>query len=863
MKTICFLTFFICGITLSQSLEEQIYNAAETFIADKNDRSYKRLVQQELNFKNNVKSKDEHLAVVFLQCNKAFYLNDVNQLKTAITTYEEAWKRYNNHNLSILSDYDMIEYCLKPLGNLYTKSNNYTNAENTIQQYITLAKKTKNKEQYVAGIINLSALYQTRGMHASVLELINQSREVSGISPSQQEKLNSLKSFSKMALKSSQINDFSTQVDVSTVNSPFIEHRLAYQMALKNKDYRKALEHFNLSKELQKKELLTIREMAKRHVEEAQLYFVLNDFDNADFYLESALNLLLPNHKNQKAPKRHSLYAENTLIDIFDLRARLQIQTEDALAYYDLSFYVAALLNANLTSQESKLASLNSSRKRSEWCVALLYDIYVKDKNPDTFKRALYYAENDKAAVLQESFQKKSFLSKYPNDDLLLQERDLLKKQEHFTDLLIKSQLGYQKSQNDNLNKQLLEVSIALKSVGEAIDTKFGTTKSNGIDFDKLEKKLKVDQAALTTYFYGNHAIYQFEVSSGQHKFSKIELNAKVIKTITDFIHLFDNASLINNNVNAFTTQAFELYKLLHLDKVSQQPHLIIIPDGLLNFIPFEALLTKPTETTNFSKMPFLVTSQNVVYSANISFYLQDQSKKSTRQILGVFPVFEDTNQSLTYSIDEAHAIKRSAKTRLLMHEEATKGAFLRAASQYDVLHLSTHATGGDFTNPASISFYDEPMLVNELYSMDIHPELVVLSACETGIGKLQKGEGAMSIARGFQYAGAKNILFSLWQINDASTATLMSLFYQSYEKTNSANSANRQSKLDYLQSKSVSNIKKSPYYWSAFMYYGKIDVEERNETYFIYFYYFIGTVALIIALFLWIRKRKTNDEDN
>ncbi|MEO8773595.1 MAG: CHAT domain-containing protein, partial [Gelidibacter sp.] len=841
MKTICFLTFFICGITLSQSLEEQIYNAAETFIADKNDRSYKRLVQQELNFKNNVKSKDEHLAVVFLQCNKAFYLNDVNQLKTAITTYEEAWKRYNNHNLSILSDYDMIEYCLKPLGNLYTKSNNYTNAENTIQQYITLAKKTKNKEQYVAGIINLSALYQTRGMHASVLELINQSREVSGISPSQQEKLNSLKSFSKMALKSSQIKDFSTQVDVSTVNSPFIEHRLAYQMALKNKDYRKALEHFNLSKELQKKELLTIREMAKRHVEEAQLYFVLNDFDNADFYLESALNLLLPNHKNQKAPKRHSLYAENTLIDIFDLRARLQIQTEDALAYYDLSFYVAALLNANLTSQESKLASLNSSRKRSEWCVALLYDIYVKDKNPDTFKRALYYAENDKAAVLQESFQKKSFLSKYPNDDLLLQERDLLKKQEHFTDLLIKSQLGYQKSQNDNLNKQLLEVSVALKSVGEAIDTKFGTTKSNGIDFDKLEKKLKVDQAALTTYFYGNHAIYQFEVSSGQHKFSKIELNAKVIKTITDFIHLFDNASLINNNVNAFTTQAFELYKLLHLDKVSQQPHLIIIPDGLLNFIPFEALLTKPTETTNFSKMPFLVTSQNVVYSANISFYLQDQSKKSTRQILGVFPVFEDTNQSLTYSIDEAHAIKRSAKTKLLMHEEATKGAFLRAASQYDVLHLSTHATGGDFTNPASISFYDEPMLVNELYSMDIHPELVVLSACETGIGKLQKGEGAMSIARGFQYAGAKNILFSLWQINDASTATLMSLFYQSYEKTNSANSANRQSKLDYLQSKSVSNIKKSPYYWSAFMYYGKIDVEERNETYFIYFYYFIG----------------------
>ena len=176
------------------------------------------------------------------------------------------------------------------------------------------------------------------------------------------------------------------------------------------------------------------------------------------------------------------------------------------------------------------------------------------------------------------------------------------------------------------------------------------------------------------------------------------------------------------------------------------------------------------------------------------------------------------------------------------------------------MLHLSTHATGGDFINPASIAFYDAPMLVNELYSMDIHPELVVLSACETGIGKLQKGEGPMSIARGFQYAGAKNILFSLWQINDASTATLMSLFYKSYKKTQSAHAANRRSKLDYLQDKSVSNIKKSPYYWSAFMYYGKIEEEERKST---AFYYFIGSFAFIIGLFLWLRKRKTKDGED
>src|SRR5690606_7146024 len=131
MKRICLIVFFISGFTFSQNLEEQIYNATESFIANKNEQSYQYLVQQEIDFKGKAKSKGEQLALVFLQCNKAFYLKDSNRLKPAISTYEEAWKRYIDHQLSTISDYDIIEYCLKPLGNLYTKTNNYTNAENT------------------------------------------------------------------------------------------------------------------------------------------------------------------------------------------------------------------------------------------------------------------------------------------------------------------------------------------------------------------------------------------------------------------------------------------------------------------------------------------------------------------------------------------------------------------------------------------------------------------------------------------------------------------------------------------------------------------------------------------------------------
>jgi CHAT domain-containing protein len=123
---------------------------------------------------------------------------------------------------------------------------------------------------------------------------------------------------------------------------------------------------------------------------------------------------------------------------------------------------------------------------------------------------------------------------------------------------------------------------------------------------------------------------------------------------------------------------------------------------------------------------------------------------------------------------------------------------------------LSTHASG-DTETPASIKLRSE-ILYSELYILNINPDLVVLSAYETGIGKLYKSEGAMSIARGFQFAGAQNLLFSLWKVNDYTTALFMDKFY-TYIYNGSYLEANHQSKLDFLADKNISNTKKSPYY--------------------------------------------------
>ena len=147
-------------------------------------------------------------------------------------------------------------------------------------------------------------------------------------------------------------------------------------------------------------------------------------------------------------------------------------------------------------------------------------------------------------------------------------------------------------------------------------------------------------------------------------------------------------------------------------------------------------------------------------------------------------------------------------------------------------------------------------MFLNELYSLNLNTKLVVLSACETGVGTLYKGEGPMSIARGFQYAGAQNVLFSLWQINDLSTSQIMRSFYKNYSDNKSANTSNHQSKIDYLEDDTISNIKKSPYYWSAFVYYGELTKPTTSNSHLIYA--FISLFILVIILLLLLRVKKS-----
>lgn len=835
-----FLLFSISNF--SQNLEDKIYNAIDTFVNNPTKHSLEELTLKEKEFSNLVSTKDEQLALVILYCNKGSFEMKNNIQKKAITSYENAWNLFSKNNLD---NYDIIEYCLKPLGTLYTKTGNFTLAENIIKKYIFIAEKENNQPTIISGYINLSIVYKTIGNHKTAIDLLQKVEKNNQTSTLQKKRIQEELTLNKIGL---QKKDSSNPLEKDVVNYDSNTSKTNAFLALQNKNPDLAITYLEKAKfDLVKNKAFEARELAKLYVDEATIYITTQEYEKARNSYSKALQTLLPFEKNWMNPKTTSLSAENTFLDIFDGFAYLEDNTFKKLNWYNLSFYVSQLISEHLVTQEAQIIQQVSDRKRTERYIDALWNEYQKNNKFSLLQKAFQYAEKSKNTVLKERNNQKTLLEQFPNNKNLQLQNKLLTKQETLINEYIRLQITQEnETRMVTLNNELASLSITLKNTNEKVNSQFKKTNNDTLAWKTLEQKLKKDKTQLVYYFWAKETCYSFYFNNNQITWKKIDFDKKNTALLQQYIHYFDDANAINKNVVAFSSVAYQLYQLLELNTLEKDKNLVIIPDGLLHFVAFDALVTQKSTAKIYTKIPFLVYQNKIAYQTNATFYCKEVTLKKNDKIVGFFPVFKNTNAYLEYSIEEAKTLEKN-KATLFINEEANRKNFKQNTSQYSIIHLSTHGTSGSFSTPATLVFYDDVMLVNELYGLkNCNPDLVILSACETGIGKLQKGEGAISIARAFQYAGAKNVLFSLWKINDYATSEIMTNFYDNYTSTHSFFESNYHSKLNYLKNKTISNPKKSPYYWSAFVYYGAIDTTETH-----YFYYYLFAFFSIIILFL------------
>ena len=409
---------------------------------------------------------------------------------------------------------------------------------------------------------------------------------------------------------------------------------------------------------------------------------------------------------------------------------------------------------------------------------------------------------------------------------------------------------------------------------------------------------------ALVEYFAGDSAIYVFTILPDTFHIHEVERDFPLQQWVRDMRcgifagHTQDPALCGEMEEKtareSYTTAAHQLYQKLFAPVDSLLPAgaaVTIVPDGLLGYVPFEALLTEaPEEAQPMNSYAYLLRDHTLsyAYSATLQKEMRYQQHRRApgRNLLAVAPSFEadsysqaDTSllaitraidtansrsqlQPLEYNVPEAEAVAQLVGGELLTGAAATEAAFRERAGDYRLLHLSTHGKAndklGDYSflafQPQEDSLENEWLYNRELYNLDLNADMVVLSACETGIGELRRGEGIISLARGFSYAGAKSIVTSLWSVDDQSAKVLMEYFYANLQEGMPKDKALRRAKLAYLEQHP--NLGRSPFFWAAFIPIGDMSPVALSQGPGLVWWIGGAVLLLAVGFFGWRRVR-------
>jgi CHAT domain-containing protein len=327
-----------------------------------------------------------------------------------------------------------------------------------------------------------------------------------------------------------------------------------------------------------------------------------------------------------------------------------------------------------------------------------------------------------------------------------------------------------------------------------------------------IQAQLQPDEA-LVEYYYEGDDLYAFIVTREGVKGVKLN-GAKLGDDIRQF-----RAALKQPHSQLYVTPAQKLYARL-IQPVEASLHhkeLLIVAHGVLHYLPFNALL---------SGNEYLIDRYSIrqLPSASVLQFLKGRQASPAAGMLALGnPDLGNPKYDLKCAQDEAAAIAKGfPQAKVLVRKEATKTAFKTLGPQYSYLHFATH---GQFDadkplNSGLLLAKDAQsngfLSLGELYSLRLNADLVTLSACETGLGKVSNGDDVVGLTRGFLYAGSNTIVASLWEVDDQATSYLMEQFYANLKKGN---------KREALRQAQLATKKKyeHPYYWASFELTGKI----------------------------------------
>lgn len=275
--------------------------------------------------------------------------------------------------------------------------------------------------------------------------------------------------------------------------------------------------------------------------------------------------------------------------------------------------------------------------------------------------------------------------------------------------------------------------------------------------------------------------------------------------------------------------------------------NLIISPDNVLSYIPFETITCSEYDGKEilYRKLDYLMNRYNISYNYSAT-YMEELVKRKygkLNRLIAFAPIYtkpidvdslfmkRDTGRGVLYDLpfarQEAEFVAGITGGDAWLNKVAKESVFKSSAGRYKIIHLAMHTILND-QNPMNSAMIfaqgvDKPedglLYTYEVYGIPLRAGMVVLSSCNTGTGMLASGEGILSLARGFLYSGSRSVVMSMWEVDDKSGTDIIKMFYKYLKKGKSKSEALKRSRADYLRT--ASQIKSHPYYWSTLVIYG------------------------------------------
>ena len=599
------------------------------------------------------------------------------------------------------------------------------------------------------------------------------------------------------------------------------------------------------------------------------LNFTLTKYNLAEKYYNSALEI----GKSSKEPA----IIWQTYFGLGKVYEK-QKKYKKSLANYELALTQIEKIRSVLATDEFKVGFVENKQKVYNNIIRLSAHLHKQYPGDGYNLKSFLYAERAKArALLDIVYQGRIFhnLSGIPEEfqqKYLLNEKNLEKNHLDLSTELAKPESDQNNELIFNLNHKITSLQREKTQLTEEIKEKYpryhDLANPQLLAATEVQKTILKEKQVLVEYFVGEEQIFVWIINQEKIALRTINISRSELSNKLGRISpLFQKEKDINNIqidhrwANIKTGLLHELYQILLLnilgDFINNDMELVIVPDKILQYFPFEILVTD----YNNENIIYLIEKFPISYSASASLLNPILIKKKTSSdgLLAIGnPDFGGKSRpgivewldshlslksifrgkefiALPNSELEVKAIGENFSNPLVfVGKDATEQNFKENAENYRFIHLATHNITDDRQPMYSKIVFaqledkaeDNFLQTYEIYNLRLNAELVVLSGCNTGLGKLSAGEGLIGMTRAFLYSGASSLVVSLWPVHDESTAQLMKYFYENLKSGMAKNFALQQAKVKMIRN---TDWKSDPFFWGAFVLIGDWNRVEMN----------------------------------